>query len=292
MRRGERPGLTLALLAALAAALSSADSVADCEPLRDDDARRKAEQKTVLLARLLDDAALVQRIEQSGNPDAVRALSDAQARVAAAGSALSAGCDRAAADIADEGLALATRASRLAKSDDGGNAAGYRELSALAASYLENLRSQPDAGRGIDAAGLAGIERQLARAGEIAIAGRFAEAVTLLEPVVDRLERRLVAIYDRQTVFYEKSFADPAEEYAYLVEQYRGYRLALDRFGNHRSPPYRAAQSYAENLAEATRLSGQADAQARAGDLEGALGTMRDAVAHCERALKLIGLGY
>jgi len=93
-------------------------------------------------------------------------------------------------------------------------------------------------------------------------------------------------------VYYEKNFEGPADEYAYLVQQYRGYRMLMEQYGGDRQPPHSSRQTYDNFLKSAADLADNAELHAQAMDWDLALEEMRDAVKSFERAMKLIGIGY
>ena len=159
-------------------------------------------------------------------------------------------------------------------------------------SFLQSLVAQPPDVRGIGDADITGMRRQIDRAEEMAVSGDYVAATRLLQPVVDRLERRLVAIYDQKTVYYEKTFDGPEDEYAYFAQQYQGYQMVLDRFSGTREPPHSAKKIYDDLLATAADLASAAEEHARASDWDTALSEMQQAVTQCERAMRLIGIGY
>lgn len=289
-RRVHLPGL-LAALAAIAAGNSQAQAL-DCQPGSDPDARKQAEQRIVLLARMVGDTKPVQRVMESGNAEAEQAIADARERVTMANAALEAGCDADAAGLASDGLALAASAFRIVKEGANGGDQEYRRLHERTQSFMQSLESQPDELRGVDEADLVGLRRQIQRAEEFAVGGDYAAASKLLVPVADRLERRLVAIYDQRTVYYEKNFAGPADEYAYLAEQFQGYRMLMVNLAGDRQPPHAGRQLFADTLAAAEALASEAAGHAEAEDWEPALAGMREAINNYERALRMIGIGY
>jgi len=271
---------------------NSQAQAADCQTGSDPGTRKQAEQRIVLLERMVGDTAPVQRVVDSGNEEAGQAIADARERVKMAGAALDQGCDADAARIASDGLTLAATAFRIVKEGAAGGDQEYRRLHERTQSYMQSLDTQPDELRGVDEADLAGIRRQIQRAEELAIGGDYASASRLLVPVADRLERRLVAIYDQRTVYYEKSFAGPEDEFAYLAEQVQGYRMLLVNVAGDRQPPHASRQMFADTLAAAESLASEATGRAEAGDWEPALETMREAIGNYERALRMIGFGY
>ena len=159
-------------------------------------------------------------------------------------------------------------------------------------SFLQTLESQPEEARGVSVADITGMHRQIERAEELAINGNHEAAADLLKPVVDRLERRLAAIYDQQTVYYEKKFEGPEDEYAYLVQQFRGYRMLMEQYAGDRQPPHNARQAYDNFLKSAADLADSSELHAQAADWGLALEEMHEAVTNFERAMRLIGIGY
>ena len=136
------------------------------------------------------------------------------------------------------------------------------------------------------------MHRQIERAEELAVSSNYESASAVLAPVADRLERRLVAIYDQRTVYYEKSFAGPAEEYAYLVQQYDGYEMLFDRFAGDREPPHSAKLRYEGLRTSAGELATEADEYAAGEDWESAIAAIEEAISRSEQAMRLIGIGY
>jgi len=292
MSRSERfAGFPLVLVLLLPVAAHASEQLA-CTADTDAAIERQAEQKLVLLRRLVGDTEAAQRVAASANEAAQQALAGARSLAQQAGDALAAGCGDDAMRLATDGLGLASQAFALVKNTGPDEDRLYRQEAERTRSYLQSLESQPDDVRGIGAADIAGMRRQLERADELAANGELAAARKLLKPVADRLERRLVAIYDRKTVYYEKSFAGPADEYAYLAEQYLGYQMLFERFAGDRKPPHSAQQTYDELRASAAELALAASGHASAAEWQAALEEIQEAVLRCERAMKLIGIGY
>jgi hypothetical protein len=194
--------------------------------------------------------------------------------------------------LATSGLSLASRAFALAKNRSDESAGIYRDVHGRTTSFLQALVAQPADVRGIGDADITGMQRQIDSAEELAVSGDYMAATRLLQPVVDRLQRRLVAIYDQKTVYYEKSFDGPEDEYAYLAQQYQGYQMVLDRFSGTREPPHSAKKMYDDLLASAADLASAAEGHAQASDWDTALSEIQQAVTQCERAMRLIGIGY
>ena len=264
----------------------------DCTPSTDPAAIRQAEQKLVLLQRMVGTAGPAQRVEEGDNADAKATLEQARRDAERASLVLDEGCATEAVSLATSGLSLASKAFALAKNSGPGSGRTFKEVHARTTSYLQSLEAQPEDARGIGEADIAGMQRQIDRAEELAVGGNYEAATGLLKPVADRLERRLVAIYDQKTVYYEKSFDGPEDEYAYVAQQYQGYQMVLDRFADSREPPHSAKKMYDDLLASAADLATAAESHAQASDWDTALAEMQQAVTQCERAMRLIGIGF
>jgi hypothetical protein len=263
-----------------------------CEVTDDPALHRQAEQKIVLLERLSGDTDPVRRVLESGDPNATGLLEAARDSVALARESLDAGCAKNASDLAATGLGQASQAFQLVRKQNVGLEREYRALQRRTTGFLEVLESQNAGVQGITADDLAGIRRQLDRAELMAIDGDYDDASALLRPVADRLQRRLLAIFDQQTIYYERDFAGPADEYAYIVEQYNGYRLLLQQLADERPLPFSSRENYESALRDATTLSEQAARLAAENDWEKSLAAMREALNKCEQALRLTGISY
>ena len=264
----------------------------DCTPATDPAVIRQAEQKLVLLQRMVGTSGPAERVDGGDNAEARTVLGQARREAERASLVLDEGCAAEAVTLATSGLSLASKAFALAKSGGTDGSRSFKEMHARTTSYLQSLEAQPEDARGIGEADITGMRRQIDRAEELAVGGNYEAATGLLKPVVDRLERRLVAIYDQKTVYYEKSFDGPEDEYAYVAQQYRGYQMVLDRFAGSREPPHSAKKMYDQLLASAADLASAAENHAQAADWDTALSEMQQAVTQCERAMRLIGIGY
>jgi hypothetical protein len=275
------------LLGGLAAAQAT-----DCTPSSDPAVIKQAEQKLVLLQRMVGAGGPAKRVDEGDSDEAKQVLEQARSDATRASLVLDEGCGADAVELATSGLSRASKAFALAKNRGPGSDVVYREVHGRTSSFLQSLEAQPADVRGIGDADIAGMHRQIERAEQLAVSGDYEAAARLLKPVVDRLERRLVAIYDQKTVYYEKSFDGPEDEYAYLAQQYQGYQMVLDRFAGSKQPPHTAKQMYDKLLATAAGQASAAEGHAQSSDWDTALAEMQEAVANCERAMRLIGIGY
>ena len=87
-------------------------------------------------------------------------------------------------------------------------------------------------------------------------------------------------------------FEGPADEYAYLEQQYRGYRMLMEQYAGDRQPPHSSKQAYDNFLKSAADLADSAEMHAQATEWDLALEQMQEAVTSYERAMRLIGIGY
>lgn len=265
--------------------------VTNCTASTDPATIRQAEQKLVLLQRMVGSGGPAARVDEGNNAEAKQALERARQDATQASLILNEGCAAEAVTLATSGLSLASQAFSLARNRGPGSDAVYREMRGRTMSYLQSLEAQPSRTRGIGEADITGMHRQIERAEELAVGGDFEAATRLLKPVVDRLERRLVSIFDQKTVYYEKSFDGPEDEYAYLAQQYRGYQMVLERFAGDKPPPSSAKAMYDNLLSSAAELASAAESHAQASDWNAAVDGMQQAVSQCERAMRLIGIG-
>ena len=280
-----------AILALLLCELTVAQAT-DCTPSSDPAVIKQAEQKLVLLQRMVGPGGPAQRVDDGDNAEAKHVLEQARSEAAQASLVLDEGCAGDAVALATSGLSLASQAFALARNKGPGSDAVYRDMRGRTTSFLQSLEAQPADVRGIGDADINGMHRQIERAEQLAVSGDYEAAANLLKPVVDRLERRLVAIYDQKTVYYEKSFDGPEDEYEYLAQQYRGYQMVLDRFAGTKQPPHSAKQMYDKLLATAAESASAAEGHAQAAEWDTALTEIQAAVTSCERAMRLIGIGY
>jgi len=265
---------------------------AECDEDADATVRRQAEQKVVLLERLTGDTDPVRRVFASGNADAIAAIKAAREFAVLARQEVDTGCTVDAAKSVAQGLSQTTRAFALARSEAVVGEQDYQALHRRTTSFLQMLQSQPAELQGIAPTDLAGMQRQVTRAELMAVNGDYRDASDELRPVADRLQRRLIAIFDQQTVFYEKKFASPQDEYRYLAEQYRGYRMLLVQVSEEKQLPFSGRQAYENALQNAADLSDLAVQLAGDGEWQAALVTMQDALRDCEKALRLTGVMY
>jgi hypothetical protein len=279
-------------LGALLVGESAIGQATSCTPNSDPATIRQAEQKLVLLQRMVGSAGPAKRVDEGDNAEAKQVLEQARSDATRASLVLDEGCGAEAVALATSGLGLASKAFALAKNRGPRSDAVYREVHGRTTSFLQSLEAQPADVRGIGDADIAGMHRQIQSAEQLAVSGDYESASRLLKPVVDRLERRLVAIYDQKTVYYEKSFDGPEDEYAYLAQQYQGYQMVLDRFAGSKQPPHSAKQMYDKLLATAAGQASAAEGHAQASDWDTALAKIQEAVTNCERAMRLIGIGY
>ena len=266
--------------------------LAECVADEDETARARAEQTVLLLERLVTDSSRVQQVIESGRAEALANLEAAGAAVTGTHEFLVKGCNASAATLATDGLSQVSRAFQLAREQVSAGATAFEALGQRTESFLAALESQPADLRGVSADDLVGMQRQISRAKTMAVNGNYSGASALLAPVFDRLERRLFAIFDQRTIYYERDFATVQDEYNYLAEQYRGYELLLDQIASQETLPYSTRAGYDQARQQAAQLNEQAAQQAGAGAWQAAVAAANEALRNNERALQLIGVNY
>ena len=265
---------------------------ADAESCFAEDTNRlpQIEQKIVLLQRLMEDSEPLRRVERGGNLEALEAIDKARQVLSGARKALDEGCISDASALSSEGLKLATAAFRKSAPESRQARNNYEAATKQTTTFMLSLESQPEELLGMSSEDLIGIERQIDRAKLLASDGAFEDATQLLMPVNDRLQRRLLRILNNKTVYYEKNFATPADEYSYLKEQYNGYLLLLQ--SGERTVPYSAKKRVDSLLENASLSRVAAENSAQAKQWPEALLSMQDALKFSEQAIRAAGYAY
>lgn len=278
-------GISILVLALIGATVDAADCVGE-------DSRRSPQiaQKIALLARLMEDSEPLRRAEQSGDAEALEAVANARLALSDARTALAAGCVSDASELSSQGLKFATAAFRSSGPSSRRAREKYDAAIQQATSFMLALDSQPLEMQGLGSEGLIGMERQIGRAESLASDGAFQDALQLLLPVNDRLQRRLLEILDNKTVFYARNFATEADEYRYLEEQYDGYLLLLQ--SGEKTASYSARNRVESLLGKAATQRAAADKRAQAEDWQAALASMQAALKNCEQAIRATGYAY
>ena len=259
-------------------AQGAATAATDCDADDSDLEKTRAEQKIILVKRISSDSAPALRVAETGSQDAKKLLEKARAEVVDAESAFDLGCYERASTLAGAGLMTASAAFQSNSEASFAETNEYKNLRRRVSSLLDTAEKQDVELSGISAAEVAGINRQVARAEQLSSQGEHAQAIPLLVPIADRLERRLIDMFDKRTIFYSKEFTGPAEEYAYLVENYRGCRLLLD------SQEAQGKESLADLLKIAEESFSDATAAASNSNWDDAIQAMQHAIEQCERA--------
>jgi len=285
-RRNAKAQLPLLIVLSLARAVAGA---AECEG-EDVGKAPQVSQKLALLERLLADSEPLRRAEASGDPRALAGIADARQILRDARRALDNDCFTEAARLSSDGLRVATAAFKVAPAPDRQQRENFESALQQATAFMLSLESQPAEVWGISTEDFAGIERQIERAEASASDGAFDEALQLLRPVNDRLQRRLLEILNNKTLYYEKHFPTPADEYAYLREQFTGYQLLLQ--SGQKTASYSARQRVESLLVDADRQFEVAEQRAAAGQWAEAIAGIGQALASCEQAIRATGYSY
>ena len=204
LRQKQYPGLAGLVLALL---LENLKEFGPSFALSADQIKDSNLQQLVLLLRMVGDTGPAKRVDDGANEEAKGMLAEAREQATLSGVLLDEGCAADSIKLSTAGLSSASKAFSMARNRSAQSDRVYREVMQRTASFLQTLESRPAEDRGVGEADIAGMHRQIERAEELAINGDYNGAAELLKPVVDRLERRLAAIFDQQTVYYEKNFA-------------------------------------------------------------------------------------
>jgi hypothetical protein len=266
--------------------------VTACEPDIGKTEKSSAQQKIVLLERMISSSEPAQRVMNIGSESAKALLDKARNEAADARTLFGQDCYEEASRLAAQGLATASTAFRGAASPDAAEVDEYERLLRQTRSLLDTIEKQGEAVSGLDAATLGGMQRQLARAEQLALVGQHDSASSLLVPIADRLERRLFDVFDRQTLTYARTHSSPAEEYAYLAENYRGYRLLLESHRPSQAGIRGNEAAVAALLSDAESLVKLAEAEKSRERWAEAISALQQAIEHCERASRISGLQF
>lgn len=270
--------------------LLSGMAFADCTGIEDAAQKMRAQQMISLLSRLVADSPPVQRIQSSGNSEARQQLETARGEALEAERLLGEGCAEEAAELASQGLKTARSVFNKVKAISTDGRPEYAALHRRTVSFLESLSQQPTERQALGEDDLVGMRRQVTRAEHLAADEKYSEATALLDPVADRLQRRLVDVLRDKTVVYEKAFANEEEEYTYYAEQLRGYEILLRQ--NQLEPPHSSKDAFTKAIQNAQQLRSSARELAAKKRWAEALSTMHEALADYERALRLTGIYY
>ena len=238
----------------------------------------------------MDDSEPLRRAERSGNLEALGFIDKARQALSGAKEALGEGCITDASALSSEGLKLATIAFRTSAPESRRMRDNYESAIQQATAFMLSLESQSTEVLGLSDEDLVGIERQIDRAKLLAADGAFEDATQLLVPVNDRLQRRLLWLLDNKTLYYEKNFETPADEYSYLNQQYDGYLLLLQ--SGERTVPYSAKKRVDSLLEKASLLRIAAENSAQAQQWQAALLSMQEALKFSEEAIRATGYAY
>lgn len=252
-------------------------------------ARPLIEQKLKLLGSLLASPRIAQI--EAGDNDAAKALvSEAKALLAQSRRALDAGDLTGAGTAADAAMrtAAAARSGGPTAANPEQQHARNDELLGQVRSYRATIAAAWTAAAEGDAEdALVRLDRQIAEAEELSQAGRYADASRLLADAY----KTAVALVSKQsagqTVVYQLHFATPADEYAYELERHRSHEMLIDVALAERGV---AREAIAAFLAKSAEFRATAEAAARRGAYDDAIGGMESATLQLVRALQSLGV--
>lgn len=257
------------------------------------------ESKNRLVKLLLSQSPAVQRIPQSGNAQAKKKLSDAQALYAKASAEADAGRPDAAVKLLDEALRDIVAASRLAPdpaqlaAQERARYTGLYEATrafvglyqGLSARMASRQVAMPAAALDLDR-----INAMVSKAEALANGSDHKNANAVLndayKSVVVALNKSLMA----ETIVYDLKFDTPAAEFKHELARNRSYEelvpLALVQLNTARE----SAQLSERYVQQSKTLRDTAQKTAAGGDYQAALKTIQEATSQLQRALRVAGV--
>jgi hypothetical protein len=251
-----------------------------------------AKQRIVLLDRVLDRQEKVRFIADHGDPASQQALAEAIDLAGQAHSALDNNCGKLATRYSTRALKSATSAFSGNVSRKQPVLADYEKLERRSSGFLRALAAIPLQEQQLGADDLRNMERQLERSRQLAKDDHLEAAMRLLEPVVDRLERRLAELLENQSIVYSRDFANPSEEYRYEAERVRGYQLLYQMVSKQRSPPHGSEKRLARLWNQGQELTEKGAELARQQEWQEAISALRQATGIYEQMLRTLGIFY
>ena len=264
----------------------------ECSVLPDAVEQQQVAKKVLMLQTVVGTTAPAKRVIESSNELAIALLQQSRELAQLAEKSLSDNCIQEAGKLATEGIQKATRSFSLANDPTSNNQETYNELLRRTMSFMDSLAAIPVDRQGMGTDDFSNMQRQIDRSTIFAEEKNFSEAINLLSPVADRMERRLSQLLDRQTLIYALDFQSVEEEFNYTAEQYRGYRLLLELAQQQRNTPFSSTDRYAELEREGTQFKVKADALAAEQQWPEALENMRQAIENMEKILRVYGVYY
>lgn len=253
------------------------------------------QQKEAFAARLLADAASLERIAASGHAEAAQLLERARNDYRKALAALQAGELPSANVLLNEVIAAMARTRHLvpdpaarAREEGARHARLMSSVESLRESYREHLSHLGREVQG-DAAWRA-VSQLLEQARELAAAQRVAEANRRLLQAESVQLDAFGPMLAGKTLDYTPHFSDPADEFRFELERNRDYD-ALVPLAIAELNPTKSARELAERyVASGLELRRTALRRAATGDYSGALASIRAGTVYLQRALVAAGL--
>lgn len=260
------------------------------------------ERRVQSVGTLIESSSAARQIESSGDAAARERRDNARLLHREAAASLRAGDAAAAARLLDQAAREMMTGARLARPEQVAGEKARRDFDArlesaraLLVAQQRITREKGGAPEALEAA--RGIEAALARAEQLAAAGRIDEA----RPQADRayLAARvsIEALRRGDTLVRSLHFATPREEYDYELDRNDTHRMLINVLLADRRDPTPAAQAGAAMppamqaaVDRAAELRAQAEAQARAGEHAAGVRTLEAATRELVRAIRAGGL--
>jgi hypothetical protein len=251
------------------------------------------EQKAALVARLLNDTPVADRMATGGTAEARSASAQATALYHRARTALAAGDIGQADSLLGESLALLSRSRQAAPSSQQQLARCQQLLESvqsLLSAYERRASVSNRAGReGVDPVRTDAADAMTRAAAQVE-QRRYGAAIALLDATAEKLLRALNATLDGAEVEVSHRFATPAEEYQFELARNVDYASLIPLALRELSPAPSAREEVAAQLAGSRKQLDVAQAQVTRQDYASALASIRQSTALLQRALAAAGL--
>jgi hypothetical protein len=275
MRLPSRSVLLVALAALVSSPAVSGEQVAQ-------ERERLLRQKILLVDSMLQGSPSTRAIAESDDPEARELLLQARELASIAEDKLARGELEAAGEGIDEALKMISSASAAVKKRGKSTLvqrARYKELSEGIDTFRQALGAELDPA----------IEALVAEAEGRTEADDYEGANRLLSRAYEETVSAVALARDKQTVVYSLRFETAADEYAYEVRRFDGNRMMVDLMLDKRKPGS-LSELVNKYVGDAEGVRATAEADAAAGDYEGAVRKMEEAGQHLRRALGLLGI--
>ncbi|MBW2422211.1 MAG: hypothetical protein JRH19_27010 [Deltaproteobacteria bacterium] len=246
--------------------------------------------------RLITISSGAQRVEASGNPDALAKQAEARELHAKAKKSFRKGRYAEATELLDQATAAIFTAIRSAGAEQENSDKKRHDFEARASSVevlLEALRriSAEKHQEKRNASTIAKVETQYAQAQKLAAAGEMDEARAVIDDAYAIAKSVLVGLRDGDTVVRTLSFESPAEEYRYEIDRNDTHIMLITVLLGEKRQSNKGVDTMVTKFMErADVLRKEAEGQAGEGNYEAAVETLDRSTKELVRAIRSAGV--